>query len=852
MKYSIYSILLLLWWGSLPVAGQVVGTHGRTQHKKPAPPPAASAIMLTVPAWLPQPAPYHPAAPRPTDVVNTRLDLRFNYAKQYASGTATLTLRPHFAPQATVELDAKGFIINSVALLGKAERPVQYTYDGYVLRVVLDRPYTRDQTYQLLISYVARPSELPAGGSEAITSARGLYFINPLDKEPDKPRQIWTQGETQSNSCWFPTIDHPNQRMTQEIILTVENQFKTLSNGSLVSSRRNADGTRTDTWRQLLPTAPYLTMLAVGQFAVVPDSWRGKPVDYYVEPKYAATAKAIFGNTPEMMEFFSKKLGVDYPWDKYDQVAVRDYVSGAMENTSATVHGAAIQLTRRELFDRTYESSESIIVHELFHQWFGDYVTCTAWSNLPLNEGFANYSQYLWAEYKYGPDAAALEQQQGLARYLEEADSKREPLIRYHYQSREDMFDRHSYEKAGRVLHMLRKYVGDEAFYASLNRYLTTNRLRAVEIDDLRQAFEQTTGQDLHWFFDQWFMQRGHPELEINHAYVNGQVQLRVRQVQDTVYQPVFRLPVKVTVWQKDQPTEYAITVTKTDEIFTFPAPEAPALVKFDSNGLLLAQIDENQSVEELNFQFYHARDYLQKAEALNALQNQTDEPAVSGMLRNALNDRFYAVRRLALEHLRGYHGPNPMAVKSEVVRLITADPNSTVRSQALRTLASYKDEADAPAMLQALRDSSYQVEATAIELLAKQPGTAIHAPVSALDNTTSPALLVALASYYAQRGTPGQYAWYVRRMPDLLDNDLYTYLQSFGSYLGRLPEADRAQGIKTLEKMARSHPQYFVRLGAYKGLLNLSATQPALKELLRDIRSQETDERLRTSYSLM
>ena len=852
MKYSIPSLLLLLWWHCLPVAGQITGSHSRIPHRKAPAPAAANLVVSTIPAWLPQPAPYHPAAPRPTDVVHTRLDLRFDYARQYASGIATVTLRSHFAPQSTVELDAKGFIINSVVLVGKPDRPLQYTYDGYVLRVTLDHAYTRDQSYQLLISYVARPNELPAGGSEAITAARGLYFINPLGDEANKPRQIWTQGETQSNSCWFPTIDHPNQRMTQELVLTVDAQYRTLSNGLLVASRRNSDGTRTDTWRQLLPAAPYLTMLAVGNFAVVSDTYHSKAVDYYVEPKYKASAQAIFGNTPEMMDFFSKKLSVDYPWDKYAQVAVRDYVSGAMENTSATVHGAGMQLTRRELLDKTYEASESIIVHELFHQWFGDYVTCDAWSNLPLNEGFANYAQYLWAEYKYGPDAAAYEQQQGLAHYLEEADSKREPLIRYHYQAREEMFDRHSYDKAGRVLHMLRKQVGDEAFYASLNHYLSTNRLSAVEIEDLQKAFEQTTGQDLHWFFDQWFRQRGHPELEVSHAYANGQVQLRVRQVQDTVYQPVFQLPVKVTVWQKNQPTDYAITVSKTDQTFTFPAAEAPMLVKFDSDGQLLAQLDEARSQDELVFQFYHARDYLQKSEALNELQNHTDDPAVSGILRNALNDRFYAVRRLALEHLRGYHGPNPMAVKSEIVRLITADPNSSVRSQALTTLAAYKNEADAPTYLQALRDSSYQVEATAIELLARQPGTAIHTPVAALDDTPSAALLVALASYYAQRGTPAQYAWYVRRLPNLPDAELYAYLQSFGTFLARLPEADRAQGIKTLETMARTHPQYFVRLGAYKGLLNLSATQPALKETLRDIRSQETDQRLLTSYSLM
>ncbi|RZK22146.1 MAG: M1 family peptidase, partial [Hymenobacter sp.] len=319
-------------------------------------PIAAPAPSITVPSWLPPDAPYQPAATQFTDLVDTKLDVRFDYAHQYLLGTATLTVHSHFYPQSTLLLDAKGFDIKSIQLVGQKTKPLTYKYDGRQLAVVLDRAYPRDQNYQVRIAYVAKPNELPAGGSEAITSDKGLYFINPLGKEGSKPRQIWTQGETQSSSCWFPTIDHPNQRMTQEITLTVEDKFKTLSNGLLVASRKNSDGTRTDTWRQSLSAAPYLTMLAVGDFAIVPDTWRGKAVEYYVEPKYQSTAKAVFGRTPEMMEFFSKKLGLDFQWEKYAQIAVRDYVSGAMENTTATVHGAAIQATRRELLDVPYET----------------------------------------------------------------------------------------------------------------------------------------------------------------------------------------------------------------------------------------------------------------------------------------------------------------------------------------------------------------------------------------------------------------------------------------------------------------------------------------------------------------
>ena len=441
-------------------------------HKKatPVPPPAPASAGLVVPSWLPAEAPIQPAATILTEVLDTKLDVRFDYKKQYLLGTAVLTLRSHFYPQSELVLDAKGFDIQKVELVGdKKNKNLTYNYNRRKIVIALDHPYPRTTPYQVRIVYVAKPNELPQGGSAAITSDKGLYFINPLGTEKNKPRQIWTQGETEGSSCWFPTIDKPNQRMTQEISLTVEKQFKTLSNGLLTSSHANPDGTRTDTWKLSEPHAPYLATMVVGDFAVVSDSWHGKPVDYYVEPKYAGTARAVFGHTPEMMDFFSKKLNLEFPWDKYAQVAVRDYVSGAMENTTATTHGSTIQATKRELLDANYQTAEFVIAHELFHHWFGDYVTCESWSNLPLNESFADYSEYLWAEHKYGADEAGLVQEIKINNYLEEATAKREPLIRYRYVNREDMFDRHSYDKGGRVLHMLRKYVGDDAFFTGLN-----------------------------------------------------------------------------------------------------------------------------------------------------------------------------------------------------------------------------------------------------------------------------------------------------------------------------------------------------------------------------------------------
>ncbi|MCC2548303.1 HEAT repeat domain-containing protein [Hymenobacter sp. BT175] len=858
MKYSVLGAICLVLASYLSVSAQSgkntkPATNKTATRKKTltvAEPPVSESTII-VPNWLPPANPVQPAATIVTDLLHTRLDLRFDWAKQYVYGTAVLTVRPHFYPQKQLVLDAKGFEIKNIRLLSNGkEKALTYSYDKRKLVVNLDRQYTRTEPYQVSINYIANPNALAAGGSEAIRSDKGLYFINPLGTDKKKPKQLWTQGETEANSAWFPTIDKPNQRMTQEISLTVDGAFKTLSNGLLISSKKNADGTRTDVWKQSVPAAPYLTMIAVGDFAVVNDTWRGKAVDYYVQPKFQNTAKAVFGNTPAMMDFFSKRLGIDFPWEKYAQIAVYDFVSGAMENASAvTFRQEDTQLTRRELLDR---NADDVIAHELFHHWFGDYVTCESWSNLALNESFADYSEFLWSEYKYGADQAALIQQQKLDIYLQEAQSKREPIIRYQYANREDMLDGHSYQKGGRVLHMLRKYVGDDAFFLALNRYLNEHKLGTAEIADLRLAFEEVTGEDLMWFFDQWFMKRGHPELKVTHSYNNGQVSLKVEQRQDSTFTPIYRLPVTVTTWVNNQPTDHRIVVSKMVQTFQLPVSQRPSLVKFDAEGQLLAQIEEERTQEELLYQYYHARNYLQKYEAIEQLRNKKDDLTVSAMLRNALNDPFWAVRQASLESLRKYKGAEGNAVRKEIQRVAASDPKSQVRAAALAVLSSFPNEDFGATYLAALNDSSYLVVGSAIEALAKAPNVAARDRIATLQETPSASLLTALSSYYASNGSIDQYQWYLRRLDDVNEEDLYAYLQNFGTFMQRMPVIEREKGVKRLETYARTHPQYYVRLGAYRALSSLVQSSPNLKAVLDDIRNKEKDERLKTFYSLM
>ncbi|MCC9137629.1 M1 family aminopeptidase [Pontibacter silvestris] len=809
-------------------------------------PDTTEAVADSIPVWAPKKDSFNPSRTKQHDLLHTKLRVSFDWEKQYLNGIAELTLKPYFYPQNSLVLDAKGMDIHSVNLMNDYDAtPLEYSYDSLQLIINLGKTYTRDQEYVIEVEYTAKPNELPSGGSDAITEDKGLYFINPLGDDPGKPRQIWTQGETEANSAWFPTIDTPNERMTQEVCITVDPKFTTLSNGSFVYSRQNADGTKTDYWKQELPHAPYLTMMAIGDFAVVNDKWRDKEVNYYVDPAYKGTAKKIFGNTPEMMEFFSQKLGVPYPWAKYSQVVVHDFVSGAMENTSASTFMEDVQLNERELLDKSWDG---IIAHELFHQWFGDYVTTESWANLPLNESFANYSEYLWAEHKFGAEEATYLQLDEKEQYLQEAETKREPLIRYYYKDREDMFDSHSYAKGGRVLHMLRKYVGDDAWWASLNRYLTQNKFSPVEIAELRMAFEDVTGEDLMWFFDQWFMKPGHPELLVEDSYQNGQLSLHVVQQQDTAYVPVYRLPLKVAVWVNGKRTEYPIVINKADQTFTFPVTTAPQLVLFDAEQQLLGVVEHDKTDEELVYQFRNVDQLAPKLEALTTLDEKLANPEVMSIMQQALRDNFWYVRSTAINVLSSLEKEKAAVVEEQIRQIAQNDKKGSVRADAILALAGWYGNKYSNLYEKVMNDSSYQVAAAGILAYSSTGATDVGAKLAQFDDTGNEDIALALSSYYALQGGVEKQDWFMEKIKQSKGSNLYYLLQSYGAYLASYSETNTPEAIALLSDIAQNNNLYYVRLAAFQALMVMSE-RPEVKEILEKVKNNEKDKRLIEMY---
>jgi aminopeptidase N len=660
---------------------------------------------------------YRASFPHINDLVHTKLSVRFDYTRSYMYGKAWITLQPHFYPTDSLTLDAKGMEIKTVSMnKGNQLTPLKYNYDGSTLRIHLDKTYRYSENYTIYIDYTSKPNEIKAQGSAAITEAKGLYFINPLGTEKDKPTQIWTQGETESNSVWFPTIDKPDQKCTEEISMTVPDKYVTLSNGKLFSQVKNADGTRTDDWKMELPHSPYLFFMGVGDYAIIHDSYKGKDVNYYVEKEYASVAKRIFGLTPEMMAFYTRILGVEFPWVKYSQMTARDYVSGAMENTTSTLHTDALQQDARQLTDGN--KYEDYICHELFHQWFGDLVTTESWSNLTLNESFANFSETLWAEYKHGKDAGDATNFHDIEKYLADPGNPSKNLVRFYYKDREDMFDMVTYSKGGRILNMLRNYVGDSAFFRALNLYLVNFKFKNAEAHNLRLAFEQITGQDLNWYWNQWYYGSGHPVFDISYGYDDAvkMAKVVIKQVQNTG--KIFRIPMAIDVYESGVKTRHKVWLENETDSFYYSYKNRPDLINVDGDKIILCQKEDHKTLDNFIYQYKHAGLYLDRREAIDYCSEHQDEPAAQALLKLALKDPYFELRSLTMNALDLDKPELKSAVEPVILELATKDPDRTVQGNAIGILGTFKKEEYKPLFVKKTTDSSYTVAGNALYAL--------------------------------------------------------------------------------------------------------------------------------------
>jgi len=675
---------------------------------------------------------------RNIDVKHVDIDISFDWEKEQAMGSTIVTLAP-FADTQHIQLDAAMMTIASVNLVGGGA--LKYAYDPAKdndnLDIDLGRVFRGGEELKVKVDYATNYVNKAEGDTAIGGFGRGIRFIKPTALDPKKPRQIWSQGESEFNRYWFPSYDSPNDFRTQDLRATVKKPFFVVSNGKLIDTKDNGDS-RTFHWVMDQPFANYLSSIVVSETAPVEQKFEDVPVYNYGYPDETKEVALTTKNLPATIAFFSEITGVKYPYPKYSQAFVEDF-GGGMENISATTQIEEMIHDERELLDADSESLQS---HELGHQWFGDYVTCRDWGQIWLNESFATYMQAMWDErFKGHEEFLYLDVRSNHDQVLGSWNSgNRRPIVTKYYADKDAMFDNYAYPGGGSVLHMLRKELGDKLFFASLHKYLTDNAHQPVSTEDLRIAIEETTGQSMDWFFDQWLYRMGHPIFEITQSYDDAtkKLTLNVKQTQKvdvTNEYPQtqwFQGSVDVNVDNKIQRVWLKPQETNT---FTFDSSTKPRLVNFDNESTWLKEMKFDKSTDDLLYQMVNDKDVLGRRWAMNELQTRaaggTDRDRIlSAMTSASEKDPFWRLRRAAFSIVAAIVSPDPKqgqtrpAVKldaaTEALALrLTKDTQSLTRTDAIRLLGETQDAKYVPTYLTALNDRSYGVIDAATQALA-------------------------------------------------------------------------------------------------------------------------------------
>jgi aminopeptidase N len=787
--------------------------------------------------------PLRTATDRPVDIVHIRLDLDVSLKAQSVSGKATIDFAA-LRRVKTLALDAVNHEVKSVQLLSskkgdgaqKAARDVDFDNTGKQLLVTFPQPLERGEARRLIVTYrIEKPES-------------GLHFFKPTPAEPKTPWMVWSQGEPTANRYWFPCLDNPNERQTTESFVTVDSQFEVLSNGKLVSKEKSRDGKWVRFhWKQDKPHVSYLVTLVVGEFVVGREEWRGMPVTYYVSPSRAADTQRTFGRTVAMLDFFSDRFGIKYPWDQYAQVVVEQFTAGGMENTSATTLYQRAMHDKRALLD---SNPDWLIAHELGHQWWGDLVTCKDWTHLWLNEGFATYCEVLWAEHKLGPDERDYRLYQK-SRSARSGSAKTRPIVDRHYPTPGSMFDSRAYPKGGWVLHMLRSRLGDEEFFRALKRYGTVYAYRTAETSDLRKTFERLTGESLERFFHDWTERPAHPELKITTTYdaKDGLVKIDIKQTQkvDPFH---FPLTIELTDARSSGPVKVEKYINERNVTLYVPVDRRPKLVRVDPAFTLLADLSETKS-----------RDWWQAqvtaptvAERIRAVEHfAASKTAVDRALlaKSLASDAFYGIRVEAAKAL-GKSGGN---ASRDALLTGMSQQHPKVRRACIDALAKFaKDEQVAARLTTKLKqgDASYFVEASVIssltavktelplELLAAQLTKGSHSEV------IRQAALRSMVKTKNGKSLDLLLEWSQRGKPPLCRA---AALKAAGSWLAKHKPSEAVRKKAINEIVARFDGESArIRRAAAEALRELGTAAEPAREVLVTLAEHEPDRRVRAA----
>jgi aminopeptidase N len=664
------------------------------------------------------------ARSRDYDLQHSKIALRFDLDQRKVIGDVTHTLTLLRNDLDSIWFDSVGLQIESVKV-NKSDAKFETTDERLI--ITLPKHSKIGEKFDVQIKYEVKPT-------------KGLYFILPDKSYPDQVKQVWTQGESEDTRYYLPTYDYPNDRLTTETILTVPADWLTIANGKLISTTDAGNGMKTWTWRESQPSSTYLITIVAGELGEVKDSWRGMPVTYYAPKDRVDRLTPNYGRTPLMIESFSKRLGVDYPWEKYAQSMVDDFVAGGMENSSATTNTSS-SLRNPKLVPEYPTDEDDLISHELGHQWFGDMVTTKDWGNIWLNEGFATFMETMWTEVHFGKDQADYDRWKLARGWFAARNLFDKPIVRHDFDDSSE-FDQNVYDKGGLVLYMLRHQLGETAFYGGIKHYLEVNRGKNVVTADLTKAIEEATHTNVDEFFDQWVYGAGAPILDIGSSYdaAKKQVALTVKQTQKLEGRVgLFRLPVDVEITNATGPKLYPIVVSKASETFSFPSESAPLIILFDPGTQVLKSVTFKKEKKDWIYQLKNARELPDRADAAAELGKLKGDDEVTAALGDALrNDKTTGVRLVAADALGEVGSP---AAAKQLLDALTTTKEPEVRARIVDAMGGFKDNTEVVAKLDAVAmdDASYRARASALQAIGRLKSPQSYDTLVAAVNGESP-----------------------------------------------------------------------------------------------------------------
>ncbi len=778
--------------------------------------------------------PRHYRPDRTVDIEHLKIEIRINYDTQSIEGVVHFTVSPIHEDIKDIRLDSAGLTIKNV--LFEKDRHLEFDTIAEEDTLILHLPEGAANMEQFTFSvyYEGSPK-------------RYFYWRHSDDNYTTDPDMVFTLTEPIGSASWYPCLDYPSDRITTEVLMTVPKGQVTISNGELLQVTPSADGEwETHHWAQKKRLVTYLVTVIAGPYDVYKDTWRGRPVDYYCMPgQTVEDAKASMGKTPQMIEFFSRIFGVDYAYNKYAQVPVKQFPAGGMEHTSCTTMHEYIVLDERARLDR---DQESLIAHELVHQWFGDLLTCESWPHLWLNEGFATYFAAVWFEETQGQDAFMRELFRSADSYLNESKTYTRPIMTNQFQSAREMFDRHSYPKAAWVLHMLRHELGDKLFYRGIRQYCQTHQDSLVDTDDFQEILEQATGRPLDRFFEKWIYGPGHPKLKVEWSWLDKkrQVELRIKQIQKKEENaPPFSFPLQVRIATDSNTTEQIVRADRYEQTFYFDVADEPRSVDVNPDLIALVELDFEKSKEMLIYEATHGQSAVTRVRAIQQLAKK-DEPGVTDALLQAMmNDRSWWVQEQAANNLSG--------IKNNERRDALLDgcehPDARVRSAVVSSLRSFAKDDVVQKRLQDILDKDPGLGAA--EMAARGLGNSQHPDalktlLRAIDQETyrngiQVAVLQALNNFEDKKAYTAlkRYAG-----KDRNENVRSAALESLGTLAAKLDEAIQEETVEFITSQAEDLSDR-IREAVIRGLRELGHEDGI--EVLREIADLDPNQHLRS-----